>query len=960
MPLEVYYPKGSCVNVAGSQTTGGVDPPPPSDSRFLVLDDGNASPHFIRSTMYAVPTDRNVLRQAVAGNGGSTNSSNNNEHTLMGLVCTPMALPSSDHPSSFPSTAGDDDDDGADGGDGPSVELPSSGRLGRVPVDYTANREAPPRCRHCGAYVSPFWTLKRCNFCGHSNRGVGTHQFASQVGTVEYPVQGPYVTRESSGPVRPHWVFCVDLTAPRALEYVDLVVEEIWPAFCRDVVRPQQQTLAENGKAFVRPLVAMAFCTGSGIYIPQRGHGGTTPGDAGGPNDATASRGCGGFVVMPDVQDEAYCPLPLSEWAWSLPDEYDDLLHAYNTSIRPDLLPRLIEREVQSHRLPGGRGGYSASAGGGALQFLLDSLRESGGRAVFWTWRRPNFGAGALVDRDTGMAGASATTTTAAAAPSSSLKGTSLYTPLQDAATDNPNALKEPLLRTAADFYSALGAAFAKAKVALDVILHTSPHVPRAFLDVATLGRLCEASAGRLVWIDDQPPPEVTGREASASWKRSIRRELLRPMYVSGWDAVFKVRCSKGWSVRSVLSSAGVLAGPSLLADGGEELELAAVTPETNLAVTLEHRVGGLPRDSDLAFVQTALLYTNPWTGDRRIRISTLALRTTNQPEAVLESMDFGALAALQLRVHLPHSNFSTPSSVLSLSLEGGGGGGSFTDASTPDQRDGHLLSKARLTFVDSCAQALAAYRHLVSKRRGAPPGLALPRSLELWPLFVMGALKSPLLRPSLPRLGSGTRDAMPSPRGDERAYYLYHARGVSPSAALLLVHPVLLDVGASVGGQSTGGTLEWANLRPAGNTPVDLMASLRNSPVVDLPRPLPASVANLAEDGIYLLDACFAAYVLIERGADDHYRRHRASLDGKVQNAVQQMRLWSQVGAEPRCLRPTASFPVFTVRQATDGARYQAVLRWMVLDATTHHADFDSLCVDLNRRVQAGGTGGG
>ena len=218
---------------------------------------------------------------------------------------------------------------------------------------------------------------------------------------------------------------------------------------------------------------------------------------------------------------------------------------------------------------------------------------------------------------------------------------------------------------------------------------------------------------------------------------------------------------------------------------------------------------------------------------------------------------------------------------------------------------------------------------------------LAVPDSLQNWPLFVLSASKSPLLRPSQ-RKGRVSESFVPSPRGDERAYYLYNARKVSPAASMLLVSPMTFDLNAA--------SFEWQNAETKYR---EQMANLKNSPVLDLPSPLPASVSNLSPDGIYLLDTCFALYVLIQQEAavgDDG--RLPKEIKTKIKNACQQMQLWSQVVRSPKSLRPTASLPVVIVRQKTDQAQYQALLPWMALDATAHDKDFGTFCAEVQKKV--------
>ena len=876
-------------------------PAPPADSRFVSHDDGCASLEFLRPTMHRLPSDRHVLRSAVGGDSGDT-------FDHMGVICTPMALPPADHP---PPPA-----------DSLHGRLPDSGPRGRVPVDFSVNREAPPR-GPCNAYVNSFWSMSKCNFCHRSSRkGVGQTQLGDKVGTVEYPVKGPYVTR-TKGPVKPHWIFCVDLTSPLVLDYVDLVLDEIWPAFYNEIILPHIDiTQNQHGRTLVKPSVAMVFVCSTGVYIPQKG--------TGDEHDDSWTRE--GFLVMPDVAfEEAFSPQPLDQWSWSLPDDYEDLMNLWKSKIRPFLLPKLVDDMVKNYvKNPNStskaerRGGYSMSAGGAALQFLVDALEETGGRAVFWTWRRPNYGLGSLLDREKPPGGNQRNRKD---------HSTSLYMPLQDCA-ESPGVQQDANLKVAAEFYTVLGERCRAAKVALDIIVHTDPDVPRSFLDLATLGRLCEASSGRLVWIG------TVSYKSTGTWKKALREELMRPLYWSGWDAVFKVRCSQGLQIRATVSSDGRMLSSSSLNGQEDEVEFSVVTSETRLAVTLEHRIGGIPapkKENSLAFVQTALLYTNPWTGDRRVRVSTMAVRVTTRAEEVLSAMDFGALAALRLRLNFPHTNYSSASRFYldkSISYR--------VDLSRPDQKGDMLLTEAWHYASASMRQVLLAHRKL-SANQGRTPSMA-PDSLKDWPLFVASANKSPLLRPSIQNKRRNSQS--PSPRGDVRAYYLYHARRVSPSAAMLLVNPVLLDLNAaSFGWQMT-------EVSHKGGDP---LTNLKNSPVVDLPAPLPLSVSNLAPDGIYLLDTCFALYVLIQQGAagSEPDRRLPEELQQKIDDAARQLQLWSQVGREPRCLRPTASLPVVVVRQATDRALYQELMRWMALDATPFEKDFRAFLSDVRAKIE-------
>ena len=128
-------------------------------------------------------------------------------------------------------------------------------------------------------------------------------------------------------------------------------------------------------------------------------------------------------------------------------------------------------------------------------------------RATLITTRRPNYGVGALRDRE---AGEQSNYTMAE-------KEKRIFSPLQHL-TFTATALKagEEMDRQASLFYKKLGEDAAKSRASLDVVVTSSSLKPtfgqhngaqmsssnvREFLDVATLAELCRVSCGRLKWL---------------------------------------------------------------------------------------------------------------------------------------------------------------------------------------------------------------------------------------------------------------------------------------------------------------------------------------------------------------------------------------------------------------------------------------------------------------------------
>ncbi|QDZ23216.1 Sec24-like protein transport protein [Chloropicon primus] len=158
-------------------------PPPPTSSRFVVKDLGNASPRFMRSTFYQVPLSKDVRRTC---------------EMPFAILCQPLA-------------AGD----------------PLDTNQGKVML-VDASQEGPVRCTTCKAYMNPFvrWLdggrRFQCNLCGSMNEcppwyfcnlgpnGTRRDQFDRpelQFGSVEYTASSQYLVRP---PQRPACVFLID------------------------------------------------------------------------------------------------------------------------------------------------------------------------------------------------------------------------------------------------------------------------------------------------------------------------------------------------------------------------------------------------------------------------------------------------------------------------------------------------------------------------------------------------------------------------------------------------------------------------------------------------------------------------------------------------------------------------------------------------------------------------------
>lgn len=767
--------------------------------------------------------------------------------------------------------------------------------------------------------------------CGTHNGSSGSAAgglLRKRVGTIDYPVSGPYVTRPT--PVQPHVLYAVDLTAPNAMDYLNLLLEDILPTWAQEQPPPAGGGggggigIADVGRQTTR--AAIVLVTGRGIYIPLM----------------EDSLNGSSFVCVPDVQEEPFCPFPLNDFTWDLgtkqkTDDGDDVggwsqMHARWTELMDTAVPQLVAK-MQADKLAHNESipGYSVSAGGAALGFLVDALQETGGRAVYLSWRRPNYGAGKLLDR-----------ASLARDQAYQLQEPLLYTPMRlDQYYGGAGGGSNGLAQKASD-----------AKVAVDIILHTNPQVPQSYLDIATLQQVCQRTNGRLTWISSN----------SNLWRTSMKHALLRPLQFTGWDAVLKVRVSTGLRIQSMDTSVGTLRKAQSLTDDSPECELSVVTPDTTFGIQLEHRVGGLPKNTKFVYVQSALLYTNPWNGQRRVRVSTLALRVAPVASIAFGSMDFGTLACRWLR-----------------------------DIATRvrEQKEAvgeEVLIQLRQELVDKCTAVLVGHRQygasVQAKASASPSQLLLPDKLSLLPLFVMSLIKSPLLRSSLSQrataAGAGLTTA--NPNADQRAYHLLYASQANPAIAFWMVYPLVIDLNAS--------TLKrWQ--QPGKRLPDDAhrLDRLKHAPFVWLPDPILPRMENLEDTRPYLIATTGGVqgmYVWVGKDVppetmealqrvvleeedntttssndldddtndatnttQDEQAQEREQWCSNLRRAVRQIRVWSQVGCEPRWLRP-----VWDSLEFVHHDKAEDVASWLVADAGAREQDYTSFLVSLQQNV--------
>jgi len=472
------------------------------------------------------------------------------------------------------------------------------------------------------------------------------------------------------------------------------------------------------------------------------------------------------------------------------------------------------------------------------------------------------------------------------------------FTPLQ-----LESSYKNKTEEDAANFYNALGKQCATNRVALDIVIHTRSELQTDFLDTSTLGEVCRETCGKLIWL-----------AANDDWRTSLYTEIKQQIRCfSGWDAVFKLRCSAGLQIKSFVCHNGVLAGGLV---ESPELEMSCVLPTTNIAIELEHRVGGLPKNARFFYVQSALLYSTT-TGDRRVRVSTLALRVSSSAQEVFRCVDFSTTAAFLLR----RTAFRLRT--VSFDLE----------------ERGSIRAKAKESVYHECIHILGKYRKLV--KNGASQ-LLLPEKLRLLPLFCMCLVKSTMLRPGIATRIAGSSLLTVRPTGDERAYLNWHAAQSGPATSMLFLYPRILRVDSLDDGDG-----DWRE------------GGAEQMSCVQLPPAYSASMESMQDDRIYLVDDGLRIFLFVGKDVPDNVKQQYATEHVPMAewNPALDRLLWQLRAVHGRAessLRPTYAPLIKVFQKEGHQSPLEAnLLDLMVEDAICGDNDYNEFLIRLHQKVR-------
>lgn len=306
----------------------------------------------------------------------------------------------------------------------------------------------------------------------------------------------------------------------------------------------------------------------------------------------------------------------------------------------------------------------SASCLGAAVQGAKKALEFTGGKLVLFAASRPTAGPGSLRDRG-----------------DQSLLG-----------TDRERAILRPDI----SFYRQTAVEMSKAQIACDLFLCPPPGL---YIDLATIAQMAKFTGGELFFAPSFDYPRDDPRLQIA-----VNRMLARE---TGFEAVMRIRATKSvrcsqFSGRFFTRSTDLLAMPGVDADKAYSVQFAFD----------ESTLGDGP-----FCMQVALLYTTS-SGERRLRVHTVAIPTTN------------SLAEMYMRTDVPAmSNIFTRMSA--------------------DGIKNRVLNDIRKNTMDRVVVALAKYREacqMSAPGAAKPTQLVMPHAMSLLPLYLHGLGKSPIL----------------------------------------------------------------------------------------------------------------------------------------------------------------------------------------------------------------------
>jgi len=249
---------------------------------------------------------------------------------------------------------------------------------------------------------------------------------------------------------------------------------------------------------------------------------------------------------------------------------------------------------------------------------------------------------------------------------------------------DQPNLLgrdrEVELLRPVNGSYKELANELTRAQISVELFMG-----PNSYVDLASIAPLAASTGGDIRYYKD-----FHIHHQGTKLRTEMLHVLSRYM---GWEAVMRVRVSRGWKPVKFYGH--------LFIRGVDLLVVPNCHADQTFAVTIDLEENATP--DPILCIQSALLYTNS-EGERRIRVHTWAAATTQNFQDIIQSIDVQATTCLLSHINLDHSKETN-------------------------------LPEGRNKLNSTCQQIVQAGNTTSCE------------ALQFLPLYIMGMLKSPAFR---------------------------------------------------------------------------------------------------------------------------------------------------------------------------------------------------------------------
>ncbi|KAM3373711.1 hypothetical protein P3S68_012425 [Capsicum galapagoense] len=337
------------------------------------------------------------------------------------------------------------------------------------------------------------------------------------------------------------------------------------------------------------------------------------------------------------------------------------------------------------------------SAFGAAVKAAFLAMKSTGGKLLVFQSVLPSTGIGALSAREA------------------------------EGRTNVSAAEKEAnkLLQPADKNLKTMAIEFAEYQVCVDVFLTT-----QSYEDIASISVIPRTTGGQVYYYFP-----FSALADTAKLYNDLRWNITRP---EGFEAVMRVRCSQGIQVQEYAGN--------YCKRIPTDVDLPAIDCDKTIMVTLKHD-DKLQEGSECSF-QSAVLYTTI-DGQRRIRVSTLALPCTTMLSNLFRSADLDT----QFACILKQAASEVPTAP---------------------------LSRIREQVTNLCINILHSYRKYCATVSSSGQ-LILPEALKLLPLYTLALVKSTGLRTD--------------GQIDSRSFWINYVSPLSTPLAIPLVYPRLIAI---------------------------------------------------------------------------------------------------------------------------------------------------------------------